>query len=285
MLCVGQRLSSTTPIPRRRARRGWEIRARCCCAGALVVRDTGAIVVATAEHHSPASGRRRDRGVRRSGCRETISTPAARTASAGSTVTSQPTTETGSWAKVRAVARPMLQSVSVTMQSSRTSRPDISVGPGGRSGGLLRLGNPPSRCAWDLVEVLIDDVARRSGERRCSGLLWRAPTARWPCGARSATVRRRRRPRTGDPCPGAASASVRKPCRSRWRGWIVHRSDHSRRTRPCRSRHWTRCGSRDSDALVTSASELIRMVRCGFVESMPRTRCSTIRRFESRCSC
>ena len=54
------------------------------------------------------------------------------------------------------------------MQSLRTSRPDISVGPGGRSGELLRLGNAHLvGVLRDLVEVPVDDVARRPGERRC----------------------------------------------------------------------------------------------------------------------
>ena len=158
---------------------------------------------------------------------------------------------------------------------------------------------PPSRCAWDLVEVLVDDVARRPGERRCPV----AEELRHDGERRGRDCSGVRQQLDGyavrGPRPSAdgvghvqetrVQALLRRvsgsPCRSKWRGWIVHRSDHSRRTRPRYSRHWTRCDSRDSDALVTSASELIRMVRCGFVESMPRTWYSTIRRFESRCSC
>ena len=43
--------------------------------------------------------------------------------------------------------------------------------------------------------------------------------------------------------------------------------------------------SRDSDALVTSASELIRTLRSGLWDSMAITWYSTILRFESRCNC
>ena len=189
---------------------------------------------------------------------------------AGSTVTSQPTTETGSRAKVRAVARPMLQSVSVTMQSLRTSRPDISVGPGGRSGRLLRLGNAHLvGVLRDLVEVPVDDVARRPGERRCPV----AEELRHDGERRGRDCSGVRQPLDGYAVRGLRASAdgvghvqetrvqalLRRvsgsPCRSRWRGWLVHRSDHSRRTRPRCSRHWTRCDSRDSDALVTSASE------------------------------
>src|SRR5439155_15733970 len=59
----------------------------------------------------------------------------------------------------------------------------------------------------------------------------------------------------------------------------------SRRTRPRPSRRLTRCESRDSDALVTSASELIRMIRRGLSESIARTWYSTIPSPESRRNC
>jgi hypothetical protein len=120
-------------------------------AGALVVRDTGAFWVAHSRAPPPASGWHRDRGIR-SGCRETISTPAARTistvASAGSTVTSQPTPEAASRAKVRAVARPMLQSLPVTMQTlpAQPAR-HLSGPPRLQRRASPRPQRPPARCA------------------------------------------------------------------------------------------------------------------------------------------
>jgi hypothetical protein len=92
--------------------------------------------------------------------------------------------------------------------------------------------------------------------------------------------------RTCATCPGAASASVWKPFSVKIA--LVNRpsvGSGSRRTRPRPTRRLTRCDSRDSDALVTSASELIRIVRCGLSESMAKAWYSTIPRFESRCSC
>src|SRR4051812_11350384 len=62
------------------------------------------------------------------GCVETISPPAPRTistvASAGSTVTSQPTTDAPSRANVSAVSRPMLPPVPVTTHTLPSSLPD-----------------------------------------------------------------------------------------------------------------------------------------------------------------
>ena len=46
-----------------------------------------------------------------------------------------------------------------------------------------------------------------------------------------------------------------------------------------------RCESLDSDAFVTSASELIRIVLAGLSDSIARTWYSTILSFESRSSC
>src|SRR6266568_1014265 len=92
--------------------------------------------------------------------------------------------------------------------------------------------------------------------------------------------------RTWATCPGAASASAWKPLPVRIA--LVNRpsvGSASRRTKPRPSRRLTRCDSLDSDALVTSASELIRMVRCGLSDSMARAWYSTIPSFESRCSC
>jgi len=187
----------------------------------------------------------------------------------------------------------MLQSLPVTMQTLPGSRPDISVGPGGCSGELLRLRNAHLiGVLRDLVEVPVDDVAGRPGERRCPV----AEELRHDGERRGRDCSGVRQPLEGYAVRGLRASAdgvghvqepvsrrcfgecLEAPRRSRWRGWIVHRSDHSRRTRPRYSRHWTRCDSRDSDALVTSASELIRMVRCGLVETMPRTWYSTIRK-------
>jgi hypothetical protein len=103
-----------------------------------VLRDTGAIMVATAEHHSPASGRRRDRGSAAAAAARPFQhlqrEPPRRSPRPVQPCRRSRRPKRALRAKVRAVARPMLQSVSVTMQSLRTSRPDISVGPGGRSG-------------------------------------------------------------------------------------------------------------------------------------------------------
>jgi hypothetical protein len=77
--------------------------------------------------------------------------------------------------------------------------------------------------------------------------------------------------RTSATCPGAASASVWKPVPVKIA--LVNRpsvGSGSRRTRPRPSRSLTRCDSRDSDALVTSASELILLVRRGLSESMAK---------------
>jgi len=59
----------------------------------------------------------------------------------------------------------------------------------------------------------------------------------------------------------------------------------SRRTNSRSSRRVTTRDNRDRDAFVTSASELMRLVRCGLSDSMAKTWYSTIPSLESRCSC
>lgn len=55
-------------------------------------------------------------------------------------------------------------------------------------------------------------------------------------------------------------------------------------TNPRSSRRLTTRDNRDSDALVTSASELIRFVRSGLSDNMAKTWYSTIPSLESLCS-
>jgi hypothetical protein len=118
----------------------------------------------------PCARPRRDRGVRRSGCRETISTPAARTAStvasAGSTVTSQPTTEAGLGR--RSGRSPSHASVRVSDDAELAYKPARHFSGSRR---LQRRASSPNAhlvaVLRDLVEVPVDDVAGRPGQRRC----------------------------------------------------------------------------------------------------------------------
>src|SRR5215217_3931314 len=82
--------------------------------------------------------------------------------------TSQPTTEAASRAEVRAVARRTLPPAPVATPTLLAQPPDISMGPRDCSGELLRLCNTHLiGVPWDLVEVPVDDVAGRPGERGC----------------------------------------------------------------------------------------------------------------------
>src|SRR4051795_2233899 len=123
----------------------------------------------------------------RHGCSDTILPPAARTIStgpsAGSTTPSQPTTFAPSAANARAVARPMLPPVPVTMQTFPASRPANSAASVRRGGAQLGVGDADLvGVLADLTEVPVDDVEGRvperarplaeqlGGDRECRGL-------------------------------------------------------------------------------------------------------------------
>src|SRR5215217_5793165 len=90
----------------------------------------------------------------------------------------------------------MLPPVPVTTQTLPGSRPDISVGLRGCSGGLLRLRDAHLvGVLWGLVEVSVDDVAGRPGERR-----------RWLCVRGLRASRRRRRVGLGELLPAVTRA-------------------------------------------------------------------------------